>query len=189
MELSWNRSNYIFTDLMTKYAIGPICLPKSFGFSFTLPIFLVLKDLTWWHHIMPTCWGNFRTLYSCKRFPLGCSAGRFPSQGCTGAWGHMEEPHAEPFAIVKEPFAFQIFPSFHDWKRIFLPWTLDWHITTSSGCKKYWPFHFFQQIPVIFRSQFLNFEPSKDPMILLKVLKSQFLQFLNSENPSSCLAQ
>ena len=49
----------------------------------------------------------------------------FHSLGCTRAWGQMEEPHAEPFAIVKEPFTIQIFPSFHDWKRIFLPWTLD----------------------------------------------------------------
>ena len=113
----------------------------------------------------------------------------FHSLGCTGAWGQMEEPHAEPFAIVKEPFAIQIFPSFHDWKRIFLPWTLDWHITTSSGCKKCWPFHFFQQIPVIFRSQFLNFEPSKDQMRLLKIFKRQFLLFFNFVNPSSRLQQ
>ena len=113
----------------------------------------------------------------------------FHSLGCTGAWGQMEEPHAEPYAMVKKWFAIQIFPSYHDWKRIFLPWTLDWHITTSSGCKKYWPFHFFQQIPVIFRSQFLNFEPSKDQMRLLKIFKRQFLLFFNFVNPSSRLQQ
>ena len=38
----------------------------------------------------------------------------FHSLGCTGAWGQMEEPHAEPFAVVKEEFAIQIFLSFHD---------------------------------------------------------------------------
>ena len=110
-----------------------------------------------------------------KDFHSGAQQVVFHSLGCTRAWGQMEEPHAEPFAIVKEPFTIQIFPSFHDWKRIFLPWTLDWHITTSSGCKKYWSFHFFQQIPVIFRSQFLNFEPSKDPSMLSKFFKCQFL--------------
>ena len=38
----------------------------------------------------------------------------FHSLGCTGAWGQMEERHAEPFAVVKEEFAIQIFLSFHD---------------------------------------------------------------------------
>ena len=54
---------------------------KFWVFLTSLPIFLVLKDPTWWHHIMPICWGNFRTLYSCKRFPFGCSAGRFSLSG------------------------------------------------------------------------------------------------------------
>ena len=118
---------------------------------------LVLKDPTWWHHIMPICWGNFRTLFFVKYFHSAAQQVVFHSLGCTRAWGRMEEPHAEPFAIVKEPFTIQFFPSFHDWKRFFLPWTLDWHITTSPGCKKYWPFYFFfNRFQLFYEANFLT---------------------------------
>ena len=113
----------------------------------------------------------------------------FHSLGCMRTWGQTEEPHTEQFAMDKEKFAIQIFPIFNDCKLIFLVWGLGSHINVYCGCQKYSLFHFFLQIPVIFRSQFLNFKPCLEPMILLKIFKRQFLYFFNSENPSSCQQQ
>ena len=56
-------------------------------------------------------------------------------------------------------FAIQIFPIINDCQRIFLAWGLELNINVYCGCQKHSPFHFFQQIPVIFQSQFLNFGP------------------------------
>ena len=99
----------------------------------------------------------------------------FHSLGCMRTWGQTEEPHTEQFAMDKEKLANQIFPIFNDCKRFFLAWGLGWHINVYCGCQKNSPFHFFVQITVIFRSQFLNLEPCLEPMILLKIFKRQFL--------------
>ena len=72
-------------------------------------------------------------------------------------------------------FAIQIFPIINDCQRIFLAWGLELNINVYCGCQKHSPFHFFLQIPVIFQSQFLNFGPCLEPMMLLKIFKRQFL--------------
>ena len=76
---------------------------------------------------------------------------------------------------ILEKIAIQIFPIINDCERIFLAWGLELNINVFCGCQKHSPFHFFLQIPVIFQSQFLNFGPCLEPMMLLKFVKRQFL--------------
>ena len=116
----------------------------------------------------PSTCSTFVPFYS-NRFGLRTT------RNCKLPWGQKEEPQTEQFAMTKEKLAIQIFPIFIDCKWIFLAWGLEWHINVYCGCQKYSSFHFFLQILVIFRSQFLTFEPCLEPMMLSKIFKCQFL--------------
>ena len=89
-------------------------------------------------------------------------------------WNYWNENTA-----ILENLRFKSFQSLHcnDCQRIFLAWGLELNINVYCGCQKHSPFHFFLQIPVIFQSQFLNFGPCLEPMMLLKIFKRQFLYF------------